>query len=235
MFKIMFNHRQVLDLWMNQYNLENSKTLIYSVIDDWFKSTIEENQAKLSDELSEKQILNITNLCTKQDQEWQDYLSIANSFPEVKIILELLPIIAPEVEYEFTPCIIRGIAYYTGLVFEGFNKNPSSPRAMFGGGRYDDLLDLFGKSSPAIGFGVGDLTWHDFLTEWNLYPDFDNVNNKVGIMLNSEKDLVKIFTTIIPELKSKGKIFDIDYDYSRNENKRYETLKKRGCTEIIKV
>ena len=233
MFKIMFNHRQVLDLWLVQYNLESSKVLIYAVIDDWFKSTVEDNQTKLAVELNNDQILSITNLCAKEDQAWQDYLTIANSFPEIKLILELLPIIAPNVEYEFSPSIIRGIAYYTGLVFEGFNKNPKSPRAMFGGGRYDNLMELFNKSSPAIGFGVGDVTWDDFLVEWNLYPDFESINNKVGIMPKSQEDLINIFTTIIPELKANNQPFDIDYDYARSENKRYQTLKKRGCSRII--
>ena len=233
MFKIMFNHRQVLDLWLTQHNLESSKVLIYAVIDDWFKSSVEDNQTKLAVELNYDQILNITNLCAKEDQAWQDYLTIAHSFPEIKLILELLPIIAPNVEYEFSPSIIRGIAYYTGLVFEGFNKNPKSPRAMFGGGRYDNLMELFNKSSPAIGFGVGDVTWDDFLVEWNLYPDFESINNKVGIMPKSQEDLVTIFATLIPYLKANNEPFDVDYDYARSENKRYKTLKKRGCSRII--
>jgi histidyl-tRNA synthetase len=235
MFKIMFNHRQVLDKWLVQYGLENNKTLIYAVLDDWFKLTIEENSLKLATELNADQIQNIVNLCAKAGQSWIDYLHIAESFEELNLILNTLPKIMPEVEYEFSPTIIRGLAYYTGLVIEGFNNSPINPRAMFGGGRYDDLLDLFGKSAPAVGVGVGDVTWDDFLTEWNLYPDFDNLNQKVGIMPFSNQDLEEIYIKIIPELVAKNQPYDIDYEYDRNPNKRYETLKKRGCSEVIKI
>ena len=235
MFKIMFNHRQVLDKWLEQYDLSEQKTLIYSVLDDWFKATIEENTIKLAVQLNPVQIQNIINLCTKQNQSWSDYLLIASSFEELNLILSTLPKIMPDVEYEFSPTIIRGLAYYTGLVIEGFNNSPINPRAMFGGGRYDDLLDMFGKSAPAIGFGVGDVTWNDFLTEWNLYPNLENLDDKVGIMPFGVDDLKEIYTTIIPELMSKNQTYDIDYEYDRNPNKRYETLKKRGCGKIIKL
>lgn len=47
--------------------------------------------------------------------------------------------------------------------------------------------------------------------------------------------LTKIYTQIIPELQKNGQTWDIDYDFDRKENKRYESLKKRGCSQIIKV
>jgi histidyl-tRNA synthetase len=61
--------------------------------------------------------------------------------------------------------------YYTGLVFEGFDKSPENRRALFGGGRYDDLVGLFGKTKvPGVGFGLGDVTLFDFLTTHQLLP-----------------------------------------------------------------
>jgi histidyl-tRNA synthetase len=235
MFKIMFNHRKVLDKWLESNKLLDRKTLIYAVLDDWFKVTIEENQAKLSNELNENEIQKLINLCAKQGQEWEEYLNIAKTFPDIKLALEILPSLMPEVEFDFSPTIIRGLAYYTGLVMEGFNKNPISPRAMFGAGRYDDLLDLFGQKAPAVGVGIGDVTWSDFLNDWNLWPDFNMNQNRVGILLLNSENLPKIYNEIIPELNTKNIPFEIDYEYSRSENKRYESLKKRGCGEIIKV
>ena len=233
MFKIMFNHRKVIDLWLEKQNLQSKSALIYKVLDDWYKSSVEENSQTLNKELTQLETQKIVNLCTKIGPEWQEYLEIANTFDEIKLCLELLPKILPNVEFDLNPTIIRGIAYYTGLVFEGFNKNPVSPRAMFGGGRYDNLLDLFGKSSPAIGFGIGDVTWHDFLTEWKLYPNFTENKNRVGIIPFDNSDLTEIFINTIPDLNSKEIPFEIDYSYTRSENKRYESLKKRGCTKII--
>jgi histidyl-tRNA synthetase len=233
MYKIMFNHRKVLDQWLEQNNLLENKEIIYATLDNWHKLTLAENETKLSEKLNTNEIKLIVELCSKQGETWNQYLEIAKSYPELKLILEVLPNVLPDVEFDFSPTIIRGLAYYTGLVMEGFNKNPVSPRAMFGAGRYDDLLDLFGKKAAAIGVGVGDVPWADFLTDWNLWPDFKVNNNLVGIMPFDINDLGEIYSKVIPSLD--GQPFDIDYEYQRSENKRYETLKKRGCTTIIKV
>jgi histidyl-tRNA synthetase len=233
MYKIMFNHRKVLDQWLEDNKLIENKEIIYTTLDNWHKLTLSENETKLSEKLNPSEIKLIVELCAKEGQSWTNYLTIAQSYPELKLILEVLPTVLPDVEFDFSPTIIRGLAYYTGLVMEGFNKNPVSPRAMFGAGRYDDLLDLFGKKASAIGVGVGDVTWADFLTEWNLWPDFKSNSNLVGIMPFDINDLPEIYSKVIPSLD--GQPFDIDYEYQRSENKRYETLKKRGCTSIIKV
>lgn len=71
----------------------------------------------------------------------------------------------------FDPGITRGFDYYTGIVFEVFDTNPANPRSLFGGGRYDGLVALYGADSvPAIGFGMGDVTLVDFLETHGLLP-----------------------------------------------------------------
>ncbi len=74
----------------------------------------------------------------------------------------------------FDPGITRGFDYYTGMVFEVFDTDPANPRAMFGGGRYDGLVALFGGDPiPAVGFGVGEVTLGDFLETHGLLPKSD--------------------------------------------------------------
>lgn len=69
--------------------------------------------------------------------------------------------------------ITRGFDYYTGMVFEVFDTDESNLRSLFGGGRYDNLLSLFGgESIPAVGFGMGDVTARDFLEAHNLLPAY---------------------------------------------------------------
>ncbi|MFA6502733.1 MAG: histidine--tRNA ligase [Candidatus Paceibacterota bacterium] len=71
----------------------------------------------------------------------------------------------------FDPTLTRGFDYYTGVVFEIFDTNPANPRSLFGGGRFDRLVALFGgEPVPAIGFGMGDVTLADFLEAHNLLP-----------------------------------------------------------------
>ncbi|MDP1689725.1 MAG: histidine--tRNA ligase [bacterium] len=72
----------------------------------------------------------------------------------------------------FDPGITRGFDYYTGMVFEVYDTNPANPRALFGGGRYDDLVALFGGDPiPAVGFALGDVTLADFLEAHSLLLD----------------------------------------------------------------
>ena len=69
--------------------------------------------------------------------------------------------------------ITRGFDYYTGVVFEVFDTDQSNSRALFGGGRYDKLLEMFGAEPiPAVGFGMGDVTARDFLETHNLLPSY---------------------------------------------------------------
>ncbi|PIR83225.1 histidine--tRNA ligase [Candidatus Kaiserbacteria bacterium CG10_big_fil_rev_8_21_14_0_10_56_12] len=72
----------------------------------------------------------------------------------------------------FAPHVTRGFDYYTGMVFEVFDTDPSNARSLFGGGRFDGLVALFGgEPVPAIGFGMGDVTLMDFLEAHGLVPD----------------------------------------------------------------
>jgi histidyl-tRNA synthetase len=73
----------------------------------------------------------------------------------------------------FTPTLMRGFDYYTDIVFEIFDTSPENNRSLFGGGRYDNLLELFGNDNlPAVGFGMGDVTLIHFLEVHNLLPTY---------------------------------------------------------------
>ena len=65
--------------------------------------------------------------------------------------------------------IVRGLAYYTGTVFEVIAEGE---RAVAGGGRYDNLIELFGgPSTPAVGFGMGDVVLTNLLDDRKLMPE----------------------------------------------------------------
>lgn len=74
---------------------------------------------------------------------------------------------------KFDPSIVRGLAYYTGTVIELFDIGSNdNPRSIFGGGRYDDLLSIFGQEKlPAVGLGWGDIITTDYLKTYNLIPN----------------------------------------------------------------
>ncbi len=68
--------------------------------------------------------------------------------------------------------VVRGLAYYTGFVFEAFDRK-GELRALAGGGRYDDLVEkLGGPALPAVGFAIGDVTTALLLEQRGLAPAF---------------------------------------------------------------
>jgi histidyl-tRNA synthetase len=72
---------------------------------------------------------------------------------------------------DFDLSIVRGLAYYTGMVFE-VHEASGAERAIAGGGRYDNLVELFGgPPTPAVGFGMGDVVLALVLQDRKLMPD----------------------------------------------------------------
>jgi histidyl-tRNA synthetase len=72
---------------------------------------------------------------------------------------------------QFDASVVRGLSYYTGIVFEGFDKS-GELRAICGGGRYDKLLEsMGGESLPAVGFGFGDAVIVELLKMKGILPD----------------------------------------------------------------
>ena len=230
-FQIKFNHRGVLDKWLQYQKLGAYKDALYRLLDDWYKTT-EDDKMLILQNLGLNSTQTNSILSITQDQT---YLDLAYEFAELRLILDNLKTVFPGIQITFDPTIVRGLAYYTGLVFEAFDTNPNNPRALLGGGRYDNLLEMFGKQAPAIGLGWGDATMASFLDNWNLWPTTLDVTSdaKVGLLPNSDQDLIKIYTEILPQLRAQNRAFEIDYDYQRNPQKRYSSLKKRGCQEII--
>jgi histidyl-tRNA synthetase len=91
-----------------------------------------------------------------------------------QIILDLLTAMGIADYVEIDLGIVRGLAYYTGFVFEVFETTGLS-RALAGGGRYDDLVEkMGGPALPAVGFAIGDVVLTDLLKQKQLLPAYNN-------------------------------------------------------------
>jgi histidyl-tRNA synthetase len=105
--------------------------------------------------------------------------------------------------------VIRGLAYYTGVVFEAFDRKGEF-RAIAGGGRYNNLVKLIsgGKVDlPALGFGMGDVVLSELLKARGLLPKFD-ANVDVFVLIEDET-LRAPSLKLIQELRAAG--FAVDY------------------------
>ena len=87
---------------------------------------------------------------------------------------------------EFDASVVRGLSYYTGTVFEAFDKG-GTLRAICGGGRYDSLLSTFGGSDiPACGFGFGDVVIMELLSDLDLIPELPSGVDDIVFAMNEE-------------------------------------------------
>ncbi|MGH7975446.1 MAG: histidine--tRNA ligase [Limisphaerales bacterium] len=105
--------------------------------------------------------------------------------------------------------VVRGLAYYTGVVFEAFDKKGEF-RAIAGGGRYDNLVKLIsgGKVDlPALGFGMGDVVLLELLKARGLLPKFDATTD-VFVLIEDE-NLRPQSLKLIQDLRAAG--FAIEY------------------------
>jgi histidyl-tRNA synthetase len=95
----------------------------------------------------------------------------SDALAELRELFEWLEAYGVRDRVDFDTSIVRGLAYYTGIVFEAFDAGRNL-RSLCGGGRYDRLLEtLGGPSIPAVGFGFGDVVILELLQDLGKLPD----------------------------------------------------------------
>jgi histidyl-tRNA synthetase len=105
--------------------------------------------------------------------------------------------------------VVRGLAYYTGFVFEAFDRK-GDLRALAGGGRYNDLIKKLGYADlPAVGFAIGDVTTGLLVEQRGLTPKFVT-SPDVYAVIGGEKERVAAFADI-QALRSAG--WRVDYPF----------------------
>ena len=103
--------------------------------------------------------------------------------------------------------VVRGLAYYTGIVFECYDAKKKF-RAIFGGGRYDDLLKAFGgEDVTAVGCGFGDMVLTEVLADTGLLPDFPRTLD-VMVLPFSEAERPAA-ARVAATLRAKGQAVDV--------------------------
>ncbi|MCI4434423.1 MAG: histidine--tRNA ligase [Thermoplasmata archaeon] len=131
----------------------------------------------------------------------------------------------------FDLSIVRGIAYYTGIVFEAHDVK-GELRAILGGGRYDNVVSLFGgEKIPAVGFGMGDAVLEIIMKRENLWPSVDEkVDYFIAIQGDNRPFAIKI-SKIIREM---GKVVEIDMG-GKSLSNQLKTADRLGAKNVIIV
>jgi histidyl-tRNA synthetase len=179
-FEIRVNSRKIVNFILNEmFSLSEADAVTVSkLIDRKNKMSNTEFENKIKEIMPEMNnafltLLNSKNF-TEFSREIPEGIVIQESLKEISDLLGNLENLGIT-NVVFDQTIMRGFDYYTGIVFEVYDKSPDNRRAVFGGGRYDDLLSIFGSEKvPAVGFGAGDVIIRDLLETYNLMPKYKN-------------------------------------------------------------
>jgi histidyl-tRNA synthetase len=110
--------------------------------------------------------------------------------------------------FVYKPTVVRGLAYYTGIVWEIFDRG-SEMRAIAGGGRYDNLIRMFGgPAMPAVGFGMGDVVLMDLLAERGKIPALTPRHPPDFFLVDADPELFPMVLTLTARLREKGLVAD---------------------------
>lgn len=218
--------RKVLQEVLSCYSIpETLFSKVCIVIDKLGKIPIDEIKKELkSAELSDEAVEDLLQvLSMKSLTELEEKLGVGG-----KAVGDLKQLFALAEKYgfsewiQFDASVVRGLAYYTGIVFEGFDRE-GKLRAICGGGRYDHLLSTFGGDDiPACGFGFGDAVIVELLKEKQLLPELSpQVEN---IVCSLDPDLQGAAASVATMLRGKGQSVDLVL-----ENKPLKWVFKRAA------
>ncbi|MHA2397955.1 MAG: histidine--tRNA ligase [Promethearchaeota archaeon] len=245
-FQICYNSRRFIDA-LCKYVLDlpvDKLPLVYKVLDKSDKMEESEFEKYVIDSFSSEIVIQ-SMFKLKDANNIEDLLNSFKTIPETfydsegyieltkfqKLIAE-----AGISDYcAFSSKVVRGLDYYTGIVFEVFDTGTENSRSIFGGGRYDDLLSLYSDDKiSGIGFGMGVLMLSLFLRTYDLIPeevskkDFTNT-----IYLASVNDTVSAYTIELARI-IRNEDFPCIVDY-RFKNLKNQLKKANELGVIISV
>ena len=167
-YQLYLNDRRVVDAFLNSLDLdENLRKEAVRTMDKWDKLPEEDFTEVLWEKwLDAGEISMVVQFMKSETLEWDAAAEINNIY-ESLVGLWYGDIVT------LKPSLMRWFDYYDGMVFEVFDMHPDNNRAMFGGGRYNWLADIFGvkESIPAVWFAPGDEPMKLFLESWELISE----------------------------------------------------------------
>ncbi len=135
--------------------------------------------------------------------------------------------------------LVRGLAYYSGMVFE-VHEISGGERAIAGGGRYDGLVELFGgPPTPAVGFAMGDVVLQLVLDDHGLMPDEKTLRERTGstcevfVISNGDEAPDRLVRPVVAGLRRVGFRARHSYKATRNMGKLLKEADKSGASVAV--
>lgn len=235
MFRLYYNHRAMMDQFLaRELGLgREAATQVAKAIDKKAKVSTQEFQRLLEQSsLGEEQHYKLHQLFDVSFAQIPElFPSIREQWQWLETIKERLFSLGYGDYIVFSPEVVRGFDYYTGVVFEIYDQNPDNRRSLFGGGRYDNLVGLFGGDSlSGVGFGMGDVTFVEFLRGHNLLPSSQrSAAVMIALFPGTEHEQVWSLARV---LRDKGITVEVPWGVTKL-GKQFQSAEKKGLRYII--
>ncbi len=237
-FEILLNDRAIVDGIFGKVSSDKDiQYRLYKIVDKSKKVPREALEKEVSElglnDQSSKLFFSYLDAVNFSDLisilEAQGLSEIASDFSE---FIKLTEASGLNEYIKFDPAIVRGLDYYTGIVFEVFDKHPDNRRAICGGGAYAGLMQIFNEQPlPGVGFGLGDVTLKDFLETHNLMPDLSKPDIDLMISFQSESGFLDLATLASSLRKAGVKVF-MGLEAIKF-NKVFKEAEKRGSKFVL--
>ncbi|MHC4723569.1 MAG: histidine--tRNA ligase [Planctomycetota bacterium] len=238
--KIKISSRKLLSAGLQNIGIHKNKLdPLFAMLDKYDKMPLDKFEKYFSEEVADKVIAKkiLDFMAIETLSEVPDILGsnkeIDQAMQELAELLNLLEKMGVKEYCDIHPGIVRGLAYYTGIVFE-VHALSGELRAIAGGGRFDNLLhDFGGPSIAATGMGMGDCVLEILLRYKGLIND-DTVSKKLDyfVALVDDKYKDKLYE-ITAKLRRKGKSANFSYKLSGLSKQLKEASAQNAAKCII--
>lgn len=238
MYVIRVNNRKVINFMMSEYlELDAVQAqLMIKLFDRKNKITNEEFRDQaieiFGDDKAKQGLSRIADLLSaKSMAELPSQIRANEAVQEVQELFRQLSRAGIK-NATFDITLMRGLDYYTGTVFEFFDTHPDNNRSLFGGGRYDGLVGLFGAEPiSAVGMAPGLTMTELFLKVHNLLPELPSATEIYVVVLgDSQEGAAKLAA----ELRAEGVNVELDIT-GRKLDKQLKTAIKKNIPYILFV
>ncbi len=232
-YDIRINSRKLVDYLFKDYlglDAEETKTMV-RLLDKMAKMPADDFWAAVNEAVGDKvnklrDLLEVKDLKNLPDEIQK--LDCTENLYKLMMILARSGV----TNARFDISLMRGFDYYTDVVFEIYDTNPENSRSMFGGGRYDGLVGLFGvEPVPTVGFGMGDVTLQNFLELHGLLPNFNSPVNICVILIG---DVYEKSLDLLGQLREAGLNVALDAS-QRKIDAKLKSAVKAGYPYIMVI
>ncbi len=240
-FQVHVNDRLLLNALFDAIGIigDDAHKIVFTAVDKWSRGSPEKiKEIMVKDGIESSQADQVLSLFQKKNlmeiaSEYDSSEKVSERILALQCLFGWIDIMGLSDYVKFDHTIVRGLAYYTGIVFEALDCK-GTLRSICGGGRYDHLIKkIGGVDMPAVGFAMGDVVLSELLSERHLWPSKLLPSIDLYLILIDEK-LRSPLLSLAHQLRDAG--WSVEYPFTETSvGKQFKTASQREAKYAIVI